>query len=124
MRVAALVLGIIGGVIGIMAAATAGALGGAVGALSANDPKATAQATEIAGRGGLGVVISIVALVGAALAMAKPRAAALILLLTGIAGLVTVGGFYLLAGPLLLVAALLAFLGRKPAPITVGPSVA
>lgn len=113
MRIAALVLGIIGGVIGLMAAATAGLLGGAAGAL-ATDAQSTAQATEIAGRGGLGVLISIVAMVGAAFAMAKPRFAALTLLITGVAGLFAIGGFYLLAGPLLLVASLLAFLGRKP----------
>lgn len=106
-------LGIIGGVIGLMAAAMAGLLGGAAGAL-ATDPTATAQAAEIAGRGGLGVLISIVAMVGGGLAMAKPRAAAVIMLATGVAGLLAVGGFYLLAGPLLLVGALLAFLGRKP----------
>lgn len=121
MRVAALVLGIIGGVIGIMAAATATGLGGMAGAL-ADDPAATAQATDIAGRGALGIVISIVALVGGALAMAKPRTAAVIMLLTGIAGLVAVGGFYLLAGPLLLVGALLAFLGRKSATAAVTPA--
>ncbi len=112
MRVAALVLGIIGGVIGILAASTATGLG-AIGTI-AKDPKAVAQATELAGRGGLAIAISIIAMVGAALAMAKPRAAAVVLLVTGLAGLFAVGGFYLLAGPLLLVGALLAFLGRGP----------
>ncbi len=113
MRIAALVIGIIGGVIGLLAATTAGLIGGAAGALS-TDTQTTAQATEIAGRGGLGVLLSILAMVGAAFAMAKPRFAAVVLALTGFGGLLAVGGFYLLAGPLLLVAALLAFLGRHP----------
>ena len=95
MRVAALVLGIIGGIIGILAASTATGLG-AIGTI-AKDPKAVAQAT-----------------VGGAFAMAKPRFAAALLLFTGLSGLLLVGGFYLLAGPLILVAALLAFLGRHP----------
>lgn len=114
MRVAALVLGIIGGVIGILAASTATGLG-AIGTI-AKDPKAVAQATELAGRGGLAIAISIAAMVGGGLAMAKPRFAAALLLFTGLAGVLLVGGFYLLAGPLILVAALLAFLGRHPAP--------
>ena len=99
-----------------------GAIGGLAGAVSTN-AQTTAQATDIAGRGGLGVLISILAMVGAAFAMAKPKFAASLLLVAGIAGLFAIGGFYLIAGPLLLVAALLAFLGRAPS-VTAAPVVA
>ncbi len=58
------------------------------------------------------LAFSLVGLVGAALALAKPRAAAAIMLVAGIAVAISVSLFAVIATPLFLVAALLAFLGR------------
>jgi hypothetical protein len=59
------------------------------------------------------VVLAALAIAGGAMAIAKPRLAALALLIAGLGGLLAVGGFYLMASPLLLVGALLAFLARS-----------
>lgn len=108
MRVAALVLGIIGGVLGILAgilAITVGGLGQAVGAQHAG---------EVTGLGFLAFAMAVVGIVGGALALSKQRVAALLMLIAGIVGFIAVSAFWLLSGPLLLIGALLAFLGRAP----------
>lgn len=112
MRVGALVLGIIGGIIGLFAAVFAlgvGGIGGAVGAEGAS---------TVVGLGWSALLLSILGIVGGALAMAKPRFAALLMLVAGIGGFISVSLFYIIAGPLLLVGALLAFLGRASGPQT------
>ena len=57
--------------------------------------------------------MSIVGLVGAALAIAKPRVSVVLMALSAVLGLIFISAFYIPATILLLVAALLAFLGRK-----------
>ena len=57
--------------------------------------------------------MSVVALVGAALSIAKPRMAAGLMLLSAIVGVIAVSAFYAIAGVLLLIAASLAFQGRR-----------
>lgn len=109
MRTTALVLGIIGGVFGIFAALFALAVGGIS---SAANVKGGGQVVAL---GYAAFFVSIAAIVGGALAPRKPRAAALLLLLTGIGGFICVSAFWLLSGPLLLVGALLAFLSRERA---------
>ena len=59
------------------------------------------------------MAMSIIGLVGAALAMGKPRFAALLMAVSAIVGLVLISFGYILATVLLLIAAVLAFLGRK-----------
>lgn len=71
MRIAALILGLIGGVIGLFAAGLAlgiGAIGGATGAQGSG---------TVVGLGWAALALSVVGIVGGALALAKPRAAAL-----------------------------------------------
>jgi cytochrome c-type biogenesis protein CcmE len=54
----------------------------------------------------------VVGLVRAALSLAKPRLAAVIMLVVGIAIAISISLFAVIATPLFLIAALLAFLGR------------
>jgi hypothetical protein len=110
MRTTALVLGIIGGVFGIFAALFALAVGGISSAANVNG------GGQVVALGYTAFFVSIAAIVGGALAPKKPKAAAILLLLTGAGGFVCVSAFWLLSGPLLLVGALLAFLGRRIPP--------
>ncbi|WP_148046313.1 hypothetical protein [Halostreptopolyspora alba] len=58
------------------------------------------------------VFIGVAGIVGGALARGSPRAAALILPLTGVLGFVAISFGWLLAGPTLIVGAVLAWFGR------------
>lgn len=113
MRTASLVLGITGGVFGIIAALLALLLGGIGSAVDA------AGAGSVVGRSFFAVFIGVVAIVGGALAIRYPKVSAILQLITGVAGLVLIGLFWIFSVILLLVGALLAFLGRKMPPVTV-----
>ncbi len=107
MRIAALVVGIIGamaGFIGGVIALVAGGIGGAFGAESAG---------TVAGLGLAGIGFSVVGLVGAALAIAKPKIAAILMVISAVGGTISISAAYILAALLLAIAALFAFLGRK-----------
>jgi hypothetical protein len=106
MRTGALVLGIIAGLAGLVSAVFALVVGGLGGAFDAED------AGMIVGLGWSALGFSLFGLVGAALSLAKPRLAAAIMLISSIAILISISLFALVASPLFLVAALLAFLGR------------
>ena len=109
MRIAALIIGIFGSVAGFIGAVFAvfiGGLGGAFGAEGAG---------EVAGLGFGALIASVVALVGAALALAKPRTSAVIMGVSAIAGLIFVSAAFVLGTILLLIATLFAFLGRNQA---------
>ncbi len=113
MRTASLVLGITGGVFGIIAALLALMLGGIGSAFDA------AGAGSIVGRSFFAVFIGVIAIVGGALAIRYPKVSAILQLITGVVGLVLIGWFWIFSVILLLVGALLAFLGRKMPPVTV-----
>ena len=104
MRVAGLVLGIMGaiaGFIGAIVALTIGSIGAAFGD----------NTVVLLGLAGLGACI--VGLVGAALSMAKPRLAASLMLVSAIVGVIAISYAYILATVLLVIGAVLTFLGRK-----------
>ncbi|MDQ3784408.1 MAG: hypothetical protein M3360_05950 [Actinomycetota bacterium] len=103
---ASMVLGIVGGVFGIMAAIVALFIGGLGGALGGEG------AGEVAGLGFVAIFLAVAGIVGGALAKSKPVAAAWLQLGAGIFGFIAVSLAWLIAGPLLLIGALLAFLGR------------
>jgi hypothetical protein len=113
MRTASLVLGITGGVFGIIAALLTLLLGGLGSAFEA------AEAGSIVARSFFAVFVGVVAIVGGALALRYPKASAILQLITGVVGLILIGLFWIFSVFLLLVGALLAFLGRKAPPITV-----
>jgi hypothetical protein len=106
LRVAALILGIIGGMVGLIAAGVAlgvGALANATGAQGGN---------TVVYLGWAALALSGLGIVGGALALAKPRAASVLMLIAGIGGLVAISLAYVVSGPLLIVGGVLAFIGR------------
>ena len=117
MRIAALIVGILGslaGVIGAIVAMAIGGIGVGVGEI-VEDSTVTSEGREIVWLGVVALIASLVGLVGAALAIAKPRISATAMLLAAIVGFICVFVAYIIGGLLLLVAAILAFLGRKEA---------
>lgn len=105
MKLAALIVGIFGSMAGFIGAI----LGLIVGGIDA----AIGGGAQIAWLGFGAMGMSVVGLVGAALAIAKPRIAAGAMVVSAIGGTISISLFYAPAAVLLLIAALLAFLGRK-----------
>ena len=106
MRTGALVLGLIGGLFGIISAVIALVVGGVGGAVVAEG------AGTVVGLGWSALFFSLLGLVGAALSLAKPVIAAVLMAVAAIAIAISISLFAVIATPMLLIAALLAFLGR------------
>lgn len=106
MRTRALVLVIIAGLAGIVSAVLALFVGGLGGAFEAEG------SGTIVGLGWSALFFSLLGLVGAALSLAKPRIAAVVMLVAAIAVGISISLFVVIASLLFLVAALLTFLGR------------
>lgn len=107
MRTAALILGILGGVFGLFgagAALTIGGVGGAVGAENAG---------TVIGGGTAALILSVLGIIGGALALAKPKLAGWLMLISGIGGIIAIFVLYLVPGALLLVGGILALAARK-----------
>jgi hypothetical protein len=98
MRIVALALGVLGGVIGLSAA---------FAEPSARDLLAGAAALPVNG-----AALGVLGMVGGVLAIRRPVAAAGVMAVAGL-GLLAVGGAALAGGAVLLVGALLAFLARQ-----------
>jgi Protein of unknown function (DUF4064) len=113
MRTSAMVLGIIGGVLGLVAALLAITIGGIGQALNAAGAEASGAGT-VTGLGLMAFFVAVAAIVGGALAKSSPTASWILLLATGIIGFICISVFWILSGILLLVAAVLEFLARKP----------
>ena len=107
MSIAALIIGIFGAVAGFVGALL-GLLVGGIGSAFGAEGAATIGYLSLCALG-----VSIIALVGAALALAKPRFSAFLMASSAIVGLVLIGAAFVVATVLLLIAALLAFLGRN-----------
>ncbi len=113
MKIAALILGIIGGLAGLVGgilALTVGGLGGAFGAHGAH------LVTHL---GGWAIVFSLVGIIGGALAMGPSKIAGIMMLISAIGGLISISMFYVIAFVLLLVGGILALCSQttKNAPI-------
>ena len=102
----AVVIGIIAGLAGLVCAVLALTVGGVGAAFEAEG------ASQIIGLGLSTLGFSLLGLFGAALSIARPRLAALVMAVAGIAVAISISIFTVIATPLFLVAALLAFLGR------------
>ena len=100
MRTGALVLGIIAGLAGIVSAVLALFVGGLGGAFEAEG------SGTIVGLGWSALFFSLLGLMGAALSLAKPRIAAVTMLVAAIAVGISISLFTVIASPLFLVAAL------------------
>ncbi|WP_311543651.1 hypothetical protein [Streptomonospora wellingtoniae] len=107
MLTTALVLGIVGGVFGIISALLALLAGGLGAAFEAEG------SGEVVGLGFAAVFIGVVGIVGGALARGASKTAALLLLLSGLGGFIAVSMAWLVAGPLLIIGAFLAWFGRR-----------
>jgi hypothetical protein len=107
MRTGGLVLGIIGGVAGLISAVIALVVGGIGGAFEAEG------SGMVVYLGWSALFFSLLGLVGAALSLAKPVVAAVLMAVAAIAIGISISLFAVIATPLLLIAALLAFLGRN-----------
>ena len=113
MRIAALITGLIGGTLGFLSGLVVLPFGGVGLALGG------AGAGETAGLGFAAMGLALFGCVGAALALAKPRLSSVMLLVAGVGSIIAISYFAIVAAPLLLVAALLAFMGRnQPRPRT------
>lgn len=110
MRTAALILGIIGGVLGIIAGIAAMMIGGIGVAFEAEG------AGMIGGLGFFAIIFGIVGIVGGALANRSPKLSAILELAAGLLGFIAISMFWIPAGLCLIAGALLAFLGRKHQP--------
>lgn len=106
MRVGALILGILGGLFGIGGAVLAILAGGVGAAFGAE------EAETVVGLGLAALALSIVGIIGSALALAKPRAAAALMLVTGIGGFIAISFAFVIGGTLLIAGSVLAFFGR------------
>ena len=106
MRVASLVLGVSGGAIGVLAGFLVLFFGGISAAFEAD------ETGMILGSGFSAALLGVAGIVGGALVLRYPLAAAFVQSLSGLLGFIAVGMFWLLSGPLLLIGALLALFGR------------
>src|SRR5579884_3315177 len=106
MRGTALGLGIAGGALGLIVSVIEWFIGGVGTALHAQG------AGTVSGLAWLALLAGVVGIVGGAMALARPRLAALLMLVACVVGFIAASLFWILSGVLLFVGALLAFLGR------------
>ena len=107
MRTAALIIGIFGAIAAFIGSIFALIIGGIGGALGVD------EAGTVVVAGWIALLMSIVALVGAALSIAKPKVAAALMVISAIVGVIAVFVAYVLGTVLLIIAAFLAYLGRR-----------
>lgn len=106
LRTGALVVGILAGIIALVSAVATLMIGGLGSTFAAED------AGLIVGLGWSALVFSFLGILGAGLALAKPRISAGILLVSTLGITISISWFAVLAAPLFLIACILAFLGR------------
>jgi len=107
MRIAALIIGIVGGVFGLLSVISGLFVGGIGSAAEAEG------ASSIIGHSFAGLFFCILGFLGAGLAMARPLVGGLILLISALGALVAMSLFAIIVSPLFLIAAILAFFGRN-----------
>ncbi len=107
MKIAALILGVIGGIAGIIGSILVLVLGG-IGSVIGGEGAGT-----VTSLGWVALLLSIVAIVGGALSIAKPKVAGIMMLLMGVGGIITVSIGYVVAGPLLIIGGILALVGGR-----------
>lgn len=106
MRVAAIIIGVIGSFTGFIAGVLALTVGGIATAFGAEDSGLVVNLSLGA------IAASVVGLTGAALAAAKPRLSAALMMVSSVAGVISISAFYVLPAILLVIASILAFIGR------------
>jgi hypothetical protein len=107
MRLTALILGIVGGLGGFLGAIFAlfvGGLGAAFG---------VEEAETVIGLGWAAIPLALIGIVGGALALSKPTAGGILMLVSGVGGFIAISYGYLFGGPLLIVGGVLALVAKK-----------
>jgi len=107
LRVASMILGIVGGIAGFGGAIFALFVGGVDASFSASGT------SSIIGLGAAAIFFSLLGLVGGALALKKPKVAGIMMLISAIGGVISISWGYVVAFPVLLVAGILALIGQK-----------
>lgn len=108
MRIAALILGILGGLFGLGGAIMVLFVGGAASAFNAEG------AETVASLGLAAIPFSILGIVGGSLALSKPKVAGWLMLISAIGGTIAISAGYALGGIMLFIAAIFALIeGRK-----------
>jgi hypothetical protein len=106
MKTASLVLGITGGVFGILSGLLAMMIGGIGSAFAAEG------SGSVVWLGFAAILLGVLGIIGGALSNRSPGKASLLQAMAGFFGFIAVSLFWILAGVLLLIGALMAFLGR------------
>ena len=117
MRIAALILGIIGGIAGLFGAGLALTVGGIGSAMG------TANSSTVLVGGVIALVTSIVGIIGGAIALKAPRAAGWMMLAAALVGVFAISAGYVVACPLLLVGGILAFVGSRASASVASPAL-
>jgi len=107
MKIAALILGILGGIAGIVGSILVLVVGGIWSAFGGEG------AGTVTTLGWVSLPVSLVGIVGGALALAKPKIAGIMMLLMGIGGFIAISLGYVVAGPLLITGGILALVGSR-----------
>jgi hypothetical protein len=115
MRLAALIIGLFGGVLGFIAAVIAASAGGLATAFGAHGGHTVLWLSVSA------FLAAVLGVIGAALAMSKPKAAWILLIIAAVWSVISTSAFGAPAGFLMFVAAVLAFIASRA---TAAPSAA
>jgi len=107
MRIAALILGLLGGIAGLFASGFAMFVGGVGSAF------AVEGAETVTGLGLAAIPLAILGMVGGAIAITRPKIAGILMLISAVGGLICISMVYVIPFLLLLVGAILALIGQK-----------
>jgi hypothetical protein len=99
MKIAALILGIIGGIAGLIGSIFAMGIGAVGGGTTGNGIAA--------------LVFSLLGIVAGSLVLAKPKPAGILLIIASVGGLIAVFVAYIIAFPLLLTSGIMGLVGAK-----------
>ncbi|OMG02699.1 hypothetical protein BK146_00985 [Paenibacillus sp. FSL R7-0333] len=110
-------MGLIGGITGIIASLLAMAIGGVDAAFS------DSGTSSITGLAVSALLFSILGIVGSAFSKSKPKLAGYLMLVSGVAGAISISLFYVLSGVLLIVAGFMGVLSKKKAGNSTVPPV-
>ncbi|WP_411552178.1 DUF4064 domain-containing protein [Paenibacillus lautus] len=102
-------MGLIAGIFGIIASIIALFIGGVDAAFS------DSGSSSITGLAISAMLFSILGIIGAAMAKAKPKVAGVIMLVSGIAGFISISMFYILSGVLFIIGGFMGILSKKNA---------
>ncbi|GAK40790.1 DUF4064 domain-containing protein [Paenibacillus urinalis] len=100
-------MGLIAGIFGIIASIVALMIGGVDAAFS------DSGTSSITGLAISAMIFSILGIIGSAMAKSKPKIAGIIMLVSGIAGFISISMFFILSGVLFVVAGFMGILSKK-----------